>query len=236
MLSRLAAVGPNVNPFDSRAIWTDQTYQLPGPKLISDWPESLPHRIDHVASKHLNEVALMDGTGKTLTYFAMTSRIEVIAEALQNAGVNAGKRVLVYQQATSDWPCSMLAIMRLGAVYVPLDLRNPITRLAAVAKDCEPTAVLVDDSQMDVVPHLHLPNAQAINVSNLGYSTSARIVNCAQADSPAAILYTSGSTGTPKGITVTHAGLRNEIEGYTKTWKLGAERVLQQSAFTFNRK
>ena len=166
----------------------------------------------------------------------MTGRIEVIAEALQNAGVDAGKRVLVLQQATSDWPCSMLAIMRLGAVYVPLDLRNPIPRLEAVAKDCEPTAVLVDDSQMDVVPHLHLPNAHAINVSNLGYSTSARITNSAQADSPAAILYTSGSTGTPKGITVTHAGLRNEIEGYTKTWNLGAERVLQQSAFTFNRK
>ena len=181
-------------------------------------------------------MALMDGTGKILTYSAMTSRIEVIAEVLQKAGVDAGKRVLVYQQATSDWPCSMLAIMRLGAVYVPLDLRNPIPRLAAVAKDCEPTAVLMDDSTMDDVSQLDVPNAYAINVSSLGYSTSARIVNCARADSPAAILYTSGSTGTPKGITVTHAGLRNEIEGYTKTWKLGAERVLQQSAFTFNRK
>ena len=204
--------------------------------MISDWPESLPHRIDQVIPEHHDDVALMDGTGKILTYSAMTSRIDAIAEALQNAGVGAGKRVLVYQQATSDWPCSMLAIMRLGAVYVPLDLRNPIQRLAAVATDCEPTAVLVDDSTMDDVPQLDVPNAHAINVSNIGYSGSARIMNCARADSPAAILYTSGSTGTPKGITVTHAGLRNEIEGYTKTWKLGAERVLQQSAFTFNRK
>ena len=236
MLSILVVVGPCVNPFDGRVIQTNQDCQLPGPKLISDWPESLPHRIDHVASEHPDDVALMDGTGKILTYSAMTGRIEVIAEALQKARVDAGHRVLVLQQATSDWPCSMLAIMRLGAVYVPLDLRNPIPRLAAVANDCEPTAVLVDDSQMDVVPHLQLLGAQAINVSNLGYSTSTRIANSARADSPAAILYTSGSTGTPKGITVTHAGLRNEIEGYTKTWNLGAERVLQQSAFTFNRK
>ena len=210
--------------------------KIPGPKLISDWPESLPHRIDQVASKHHGDVALMDGTGRVLTYSAMTSRIEAIAEALQNSGIDAGKRVLVYQQATSDWPCSMLAIMRLGAVYVPLDLRNPIPRLAAVAKDCEPMAILVDDSTMNDVPQLGMPSARAINVSSLGYSPSARIINCARADSPAAILYTSGSTGSPKGITVTHAGLRNEIEGYTKTWKLGAERVLQQSAFTFNRK
>ena len=178
----------------------------------------------------------MDGTGKVLTYSAMISRIEAIAEVLHTAGINAGKRVLVYQQATSDWPCSMLAIMRLGAVYVPLDLRNPIPRLAAVAKDCEPTAVVVDDSTINDVPQLDVPNAHAINVSGLGYSASARIINRARANSPAAILYTSGSTGTPKGISVTHAGLRNEIEGYTKMWKLGPERVLQQSAFTFNRK
>ena len=178
----------------------------------------------------------MDGTGKVLTYSAMTSRIEVIAEALKNAGINSGKRVLVYQQATSDWPCSMLAIMRLGAVHVPLDLRNPIPRLPAVAKDCAPAAIVVDDSTINDVPQLDVPNAHVFNVSSLGYSPSGRIINRARADSPAAILCTSGSTGTPKGTTVTHAGLRNEIEGYTKTWKLGAERVLQQSAFTFNRK
>lgn len=56
----------------------------------------------------------------------------------------------------------------------------------------------------------------------------------ARPDAPAAILYTSGSTGTPKGIVISHSGLRNYFEGYTKTWKLGAERVLQQSAFTFD--
>lgn len=178
----------------------------------------------------------MDGTGKTLTYSAMTSRIEAIAEALQNAGVGAELRVLVFQQASSDWPCSMLAIMRVGAIYVPLDLRNPMPRLAAVAKDCEPTVILVDNTTLDNVPQLGIPYTRVINISNLGTTPSTSIANSSRADSPAAILYTSGSTGTPKGIMVTHAGLRNEIEGYTKMWKLGAERVLQQSAFTFNRK
>ncbi len=178
----------------------------------------------------------MDGTGKVLTYSATIDRIEAIAEALQNAGVGSGQRVLVFQQATSDWPCSMLAIMRVGGVYVPLDLRNPLPRLAAVAKDCEPTAILVDSTTVGDVPQLGVPSIHVIDVSSLGSSAMTRIANRARADFPAAILYTSGSTGTPKGIVVTHAGLRNEIEGYTKKWELGAERVLQQSAFTFNRK
>lgn len=176
----------------------------------------------------------MDGTGKVLTYSNMVNQIEAIGEALQNAGVGAGSRVLVFQQPAAHWTCSMLAIMRISAIYVPLDLRSPMARLAAVAKDCEPSAILVDATTLDDAPQLKAADARIINVSGLAPGASTHIADRAQPDSPAAILYTSGSTGTPKGIVVTHAGLRNEIEGYTKTWGLGAERVLQQSAFTFN--
>lgn len=202
--------------------------------MVSDWPGTIPHRIDQVAQENRDKVALMDGTGKVLTYSDMVRRTEAIGEALQNAGVGAGTRVLVFQQPAADWTCSMLAIMRIGAIYVPLDLRSPMARLAAVVKDCEPSAILVDATTLDDAPQLKAADTRIINVSGLAHGASTHITNCAQSDSPAAILYTSGSTGTPKGIVVTHAGLRNEIEGYTKTWGLGAERVLQQSAFTFN--
>ena len=209
-------------------------YHVLGPNLISDWPETLPHRIDQVAQENQDKIALMDGIGSILTYSDMISRIEAIGEALQNAGIGAGSRVLVFQQAASDWVCSMLAIMRIGGTYVPLDLRNPMPRLAAVADDCKPSAVITDGTTLDNVTQLNVPYALVIDVSRVELRSSTRIPNCARSNSPAAILYTSGSTGTPKGIMVTHLGLRNEIEGYTKMWKLGAERVLQQSAFTFN--
>jgi hybrid polyketide synthase / nonribosomal peptide synthetase ACE1 len=209
-------------------------YRVIGPDLISDWPGTLPHRIDQVAQGNQDKIALTDGFGSNLTYSDMISRVEAISEALQNGGIGADSRVLVFQQAASDWVCSMLAIMRIGGIYVPLDLRNPMPRLAAVAEDCEPSAVLADSTTLDDVTQLHVSTALVIDVSRVELKPSTRIPNCARPDSPAAILYTSGSTGTPKGIMVTHSGLRNEIEGYTKTWKLGAETVLQQSAFTFN--
>ncbi|KAI1350261.1 hypothetical protein F5Y01DRAFT_326635 [Xylaria sp. FL0043] len=205
-----------------------------GPNLVSDWPETLPHRIDQIALLHRDQTALVDGFGKKLTYSAMIDRIGAIAEALVMVGVGNALRVLVYQEASSDWPCSMLAIMRTGATYVPLDLRNPMPRLAAIAKDCEPAAVLVDHTTAGTVEQLGVPYAYVINVSDLDPKENGRMANHAKAEAVAAILYTSGSTGTPKGIVVTHAGLRNEVEGYTKMWGLGAERVLQQSAFTFN--
>ena len=205
-----------------------------GPDMISDWPSTLPHRIDQIAQENADKVALMDGIGNSLTYAAMMKRIEAIAEALLKVGVDRTSCVLVFQQASTDWICSLLAIMRIGGVYVPMDLRNPISRLAAQAEHCQPHAVLADDSTIADAPQLNV--AVVIDVSCVASvpSASARITNAARSDSPAAILYTSGSTGTPKGIVIRHSGIRNEMEGYTKTYKLGAERVLQQSAFTFD--
>ena len=164
----------------------------------------------------------------------MLQRVEAIGEALINAGINTpGSKVLVFQQASSDWVCSMLAIMRIGGIYVPLDLRNPLSRLARIAQDCQPSCILVDFTTVGNAAQLNVA-AKTININEVGAKPQATVPNRARGDSIAAIMYTSGSTGTPKGILVKHSGLRNQIEGYTKTWNLGAECVLQQSAFTFN--
>lgn len=202
--------------------------------MVSDWSETLPHRIDEVAQVNGTQVALMDGVSspRTLTYSEMINRIEAVAESLKTAGVGSGARVLVFQQPTVDWTCSMLAIMRIGAIYIPLDLRNPLARLAAIARDCEADAVLAHAATVGDAPQLQI--GKIINVSILPERSTAPVAISARPAAPAAILYTSGSTGTPKGIIVTHAGLRNEIEGYTKSQGLAAERVLQQSAMTFN--
>ncbi|KAI0172766.1 lovastatin nonaketide synthase [Hypoxylon sp. FL1284] len=202
------------------------------PDLVSEWPATLPHRIDQVAESNTHKTALVDGLGNSLTYADMIRRIEAIAEALSKARVSPGSRVLVFQQAATDWICSMLAIMRIGGVYVPLDLRNPMPRLAAQSGHCQPSAVLVDDTTATDAPQLNV--ATVIDVSRVAYAPSTHISNSADPDAAAAILYSSGSTGTPKGIIIRHGGIRNEMEGYTKTYGLGAERVLQQSAFTFD--
>ncbi|KAI1163294.1 hypothetical protein F5B18DRAFT_324601 [Nemania serpens] len=203
-----------------------------GPQMSSSWPATLPHRIDEIVQEFPQSIALEDGSGNRLTYSAMAKRVEALAEALSDRNVAFGSYVLVYQQASTDWICSLLAIMRLGAVYVPLDLRNPVPRLASQAEHCQPSAVLVDNTTVKDAPQLKVP--VVIDVCCVPHETSSRLENRAQPDAAAAILYTSGSTGTPKGITIRHLGIRNEIEGYTKTYKLGAERVLQQSAFTFD--
>ncbi|CRG89192.1 Nonribosomal peptide synthetase 14 [Talaromyces islandicus] len=205
-----------------------------GPHMKSDWPETLPSRVDQIALANLDKVALKDGYGKVLSYGKMIERVEAIAEAMKARGLRHGSKVAVFEQATSDWVCSLLAIMRLGALYVPLDLRSPLPRLAAIVGSCDPQALLVDNETLADSVELKLPRAKIVNTSQVAQTPSVRVPNQARANDLAAILYTSGSTGMPKGVVIKHSGLRNEMEGYTKAWKLGAERVLQQSAFTFN--
>jgi non-ribosomal peptide synthetase component F len=103
----------------------------------------------------------------------MIDRVEAIAEALLKSGAGPDARILVYQQASTDWVCSMLAIMRIGGVYVPLDLRNPLSRLATLAKDCQPNAVLADDTTIGDAPQLGV--AAVVDVSRVAASPKAPV-------------------------------------------------------------
>jgi hybrid polyketide synthase/nonribosomal peptide synthetase ACE1 len=195
----------------------------------------LPHCVDIVARNNGSQVAVKDGLGYTLTYEQMMKRTNAIAGALLAANILQGlePRVAIFQEPTVDWVCSVLAIMRLGATYVPLDLRAPLPRLASIIKDCRPRAILSHGATIDQVPALEFDIAASINVSLLD-SSNIELSNSAKPDSPAVILYTSGSTGTPKGISLHHRALRNQMEGFTKRWGITSDTILQQSAFSFD--
>lgn len=202
--------------------------------MQSTWPETLAHRVDEMIASCGNRLALKDGSGKTLSYTQMAQRVDSIAAEMINKDVTPGSRVAVFQEPTADWICSLLAILRIGAVYVPLDLRNPISRLAAMIKASKAAAILAQAATIQNVPELGTSSMTIIDVSKLADSTTSNILNQAKADALAVTLFTSGSTGTPKGILLSHRTLLNEIEGYTKIYNIGAETILQQSAFSFD--
>lgn len=192
------------------------------------------HRIDDIAQQHREKPAVKDGKGTVLTYNIMAARINTIAGALLAVGVEVGSRVAIFQEAQADWICSMLAVMRVGAIYIPLDLGTPLPRLAVMVNDCRPIVIIVHAETEQLYSGLNAQNAQIINVSRLVSSNKGVIPILAHSQSPAVILYTSGSTGTPKGVVLKHSNLRNEVECSSSSYQFSSETVLQQSALSFD--
>ncbi|OJK01159.1 hypothetical protein ASPACDRAFT_51108 [Aspergillus aculeatus ATCC 16872] len=207
-----------------------------GSVVPSQWPATLSHRIDDMAKQYPQKLALNDGDKLRLTFQEMSQRADSIASALLSANVSRQQRVAVFQHPSSDWICSMLAILRVGATYVPLDLRLEMARLRSIVKDCEPTVLLVDGHTQSQVPDLMLTRpALTINIGDLPRTAPFPVMNRAAAEDEAVILYTSGSTGNPKGIPLTHENLRVNIEGNQAEFQFGPDdSLLQQIAFSFD--
>lgn len=204
-----------------------------GPIFPSRWPETIAHRVDTMVGKYGNKLAIKDGLGNRLTYSEMATRANTIAAALDAAQIGSGSRVGVFQEPSAHWVCSLLAIMRIGAIYLPLDPRSTTGRLAAIVKDCQPIAILVHSTTVKEAPALN-SQAKLINISSLPMGSINAIPNRAEPEAPAAIIYTSGSTGVPKGIVLKHSSLRNNTEWATQLFNFNLDAVLQQSSFSFD--
>ncbi|EAQ88739.1 hypothetical protein CHGG_05358 [Chaetomium globosum CBS 148.51] len=209
-----------------------------GPETTLEWPLTLPHRIDQMVETHGSAPALKDGLGDDLTYEQMAYRVHVIAASLVAAGAGDGAVVGVFQTPSADWICSLLAIMRVGAIYVPLDLHSSMDRLATITRLAKPGFLLVNATTSSQTDGLNLPEAVKIVVSDLsgGEAKAYAVPNQAKPDSTALMLFTSGTSGQPKGVLLTHANLRAQVEGHSRACGLPSlvSVVLQQSIYSFD--
>ncbi|KAL7941108.1 putative PKS-NRPS protein [Trichoderma barbatum] len=203
-----------------------------GPVFTHIWPTTIPHRIDDMVKENPTNIAITDGNGTGLTYAEMGDLINSIAADLDS--VNASEIVGVFQQPTPALICSILAIMKSGRTYVPLDNRVGSSRLATIALESGLSSVIIDSASEKDIGFLSSATT-LINIDNLTVS-GANYAVASQPTASAALLYTSGSTGTPKGICLSHASLRNTIEITTEKFgiKREGEVVLQQTAYSFD--
>lgn len=73
-----------------------------------------------MSQRYSDRTALKDAYGKTLTFQEMAKRVDSIATSLIGQNLGNGSIVGVFQTAAADWICSLLAILRIGATYVPM--------------------------------------------------------------------------------------------------------------------
>lgn len=211
-----------------------------GSRIAIEWDApTLAHRVIEMAELSPTSVAIKDGYGRQLTYSDTMRRVQQFAEDLSN--LSPGSYVGVLLDPAADYICSLIAIMVLGLVYVPLDLRNPEGRLAAIIADCKPAAIICQNETLELVQKLTsaVENTLITLLNTSDIPTAATRgnspINClAQPHAPGFAIYTSGSTGTPKGVLLTHNSVLNQIWGISWMFDIKKETVLQQSSFGFD--
>uniref|UniRef100_UPI00067CE122 non-ribosomal peptide synthetase n=1 Tax=Streptomyces rimosus TaxID=1927 RepID=UPI00067CE122 len=160
-----------------------------------------------------------------LSYASLDARAERLAGALRAGGAGPGRLVAVALPRSTDLVVALLAVLRTGAAYLPLDPASPPDRLTAILTDAAPALVIADRSSGAPgaygVPVVR-PDAEAPAGSADGLRHVPRPAD------PAYVIYTSGSTGRPKGVVVTHHNVARLLThstdrfgfDHTDTWTL----------------
>ncbi|KAI9035223.1 uncharacterized protein KD926_004270 [Aspergillus affinis] len=207
-----------------------------GPKYALQWKGTLVDRFDEIVARFPKRPALEDGS-LSLTYAEMSIRVHAIAAVLLSHGVVPGWKVAVFQQPSIDWVCCMLAVLRIGAIYIPFDPKLSLPRLQRIAQSCQPEVVLFHSANAKDVPELLAgqPDVISIDVATAKMTNQTTVANRSKPDSTMFILYTSGSTGQPKGVILAHSGFAQRLETSSRMFALGPDMaMLQQSALTFD--
>ncbi|MFI5778753.1 amino acid adenylation domain-containing protein [Nocardia sp. NPDC051570] len=198
-----------------------------------DLSAPLPDLIERQARRTPDSVAV-ETARATLTYRELWEHSGSLAAHLRTRGIAPGQVVGIHQERSVDLVVALLAVLRSGAAYLPLDLDHPPARLAFQIEDSGAAMVLSRSDLTGGLPELAIP-VVAVDDTLDGLPPAEVPQNLATPDDIAYIIYTSGSTGRPKGVAVPHRGVVNRLLWMQEEYRLGAEdKVLQKTAFTFD--
>lgn len=227
---------------DERAMleqWNDTAQQYPHHDGI--------HRLfEEHAARSPQAVALVHGE-QHMSYAQLNAQANQWARQLRSLGIGedgqVDQRVALCAERGFDMVAALLAILKAGACYVPLDPSYPAERLRQVLDEAGATLVLGDDVGRDALGESWPDGQQVLDLGKLGVQSTDRpkddLVSLAHdtADRLAYVIYTSGSTGTPKGVAMPHAPLINLIHWQrSESARAGvpAPRTLQFAALGFD--
>ncbi len=180
--------------------WNDTAAEIPA-GTVPEWFEA-------AAARTPDAVALEFG-GALVTYAELDARAGRLAGVLAAAGAGPERLVAVVMDRSAELVTAVLAVLRTGAAYLPVDPGYPAERIAYVLDDACPSAVVTSQAVAPGLPPLSAPVVLAEESGSRALPLRAAVP--ALASHPVYVMYTSGSTGTPKGVVVTHGGLANYL-------------------------
>ncbi|WP_067646906.1 non-ribosomal peptide synthetase [Nocardia harenae] len=199
-------------------------------ELVPTPPSTLVALFEHRVRQAPGAPALLaprrDGD-RTIGYAELDRRANRLARELIARGIGAEELVALRLAISVEYVVAVLAVLKAGAAYLPIDPSYPRARIDYVLADAAPRLVLDPESlaaaeraaaALPAEPLTDADRARPLRPANLAY-----------------VIYTSGSTGQPKGVPVAHAAIAEHLDGFCAEWGMTADdRLLQSSSIGFD--
>ncbi|MFI1075522.1 amino acid adenylation domain-containing protein [Streptomyces puniciscabiei] len=194
---------------------------IPDATLVELFERQAAQRTDAVA-------VTCDGT--TLTYGELNARANRLARHLVARGVGPESLVGICLERSAELVVALLAVLKAGGAYLPIDPDSPADRIAYIVQDAQPVLLVTTSTNATAqdlaqdLPLVHLDDAEAFAGQPAADLTDAERLAALRPAHPAYVIYTSGSTGRPKGVLIPH---RNVVGLFTATedFAFGADDV-----------
>ncbi len=208
-------------------------------RLTRDWndtespyPSRVPvHKLfEQQAAQTPNRLAVKYGE-RQFTYAELNAWANRLARGLRRHGVRTGDMVALCMDRSPEFIAGMLAILKAGGAFVPLDHGYPRQRLEFMLADTAATAALITREMAGKLPAF---DGVAVLLEDLEDSGTTDLNSGVDAEDLAYVMYTSGSTGTPKGIGIPHRAIARLVLGTDYAQMREDDRVAQTSNVCFD--
>lgn len=202
---------------------------------ISPIQKCIHQLFESQVEKNPDAVAVVFGE-QQLTYKQLNQRANQLAHYLQNQGIKPEFLVGICLERSLELVVGVLAVLKAGGAYLPLDPAYPQERLTYMLTDAQVSVIL---TQTELLKNLHFADKNIICIDadwqKITHESRENPVSQLNINNLAYVIYTSGSTGKSKGVMVEHRSLVNAYCAWEKAYQLSAiTSHLQMASFSFD--
>ncbi|HEX7318160.1 MAG TPA: amino acid adenylation domain-containing protein, partial [Pyrinomonadaceae bacterium] len=211
--------------------WNNTQVDYGGPRCL--------HQLFKEQAARTPEAVALAYEGEQLTYGELNERADSLARLLSMKGVGPDVVVGLLMERSVEMVVSILAVLKAGGAYLPLDPLYPAERLRFMVEDASVSLLLTHEHLRHSLPEqgagVVFVSRGCADIAQVDDEVDDKADVEASPDNIAYVIYTSGSTGRPKGVMVSHRSISNRLLWALEACPLTADdRVLQKTPFTFD--